>query len=711
MIASEKDLGIIETSGLTRIRLGRKSDLNDQVLPHPAVSAQHALLEYKPEAGWWIHDLNSEHGTYVNLQQVVPGGLPVNKNDTIWIAPYALRLSRDSRSKLPNPVHLKLDIVNLQRKAGQKILLDLLGTPISFHPGEFVAVVGGSGAGKSTLLKAILGLDTVPGAGRSGDIYFNNQQLIHNSESWSFSPLSAIIGYVPQQDDSIHFSLTPEQVLSYAADLRFAPDLTREEKWAYINAALQFVRLDNIDLRKRRISKLSGGQRKRVNIAMELITQPRLLFLDEPTSGLDPGLDLELMRLFKTWTVGDDRGDPKTIVLITHATENVRLCDYILFLGRRSSTDGDHGGSLLYFGPPDKTASEFFELNHFAEIYQSVEDPAKAEIYHQKLTTAKNWLDALWQRARSAEDIRESKNLASQVQAQAQNKVKPNVQKLKREFLTLSGRYWRLIRNDTGAFFFQLLQGVLVALLLWSVAKPEVFSVAGITNAPTTLFILSIAAAWLGILNSTKEIVKERRIYGREKRYGIGPVPYVLSKFFVLGSLGVWQIGTLLLVTLLLFPPESHVGTFGSLLPQAIQILFPLAIEWFITLELLLLAGLAAGLLLSSISKSIDQATLFMFPLMLVQILLAGLLFDVGSLSWLSFTFWGIRALGNSLNLELLFGQASKLKDPILNRINFASEPLLLFASWGVLLLMIVGLLALTIWRQGMQDKARIPDE
>jgi len=711
MITAEDKIGKINISGLNQIKIGRLSEKNDHTLSHPSVSEEHAHLEFRPGIGWWIVDHNSEHGTYVNFQQVPPEGLLVTETDTIWIAPYALRLSADTQDNLPKPVSLKLDIVNLQRIVDDKILLDLKGTPLSFRPGEFVAIVGGSGAGKSTLLKAILGVDTIPPKGRIGDIYFNNMLLIHNEDIQSFSPLSSIIGYVPQQDDSIHFSLSPEEALSYAADLRFAPDVTEDEKWIYINGALKFVRLDREELRKRKISRLSGGQRKRVNIAMELINQPRILFLDEPTSGLDPGLDLELMQLFKAWARGDHDSDPKTIILITHATENVRLCDYIVFMGRRKTKEEEYGGSMLYFGSPDESISQFFGTNHLAEVYLEVDNPENAEIYHQKIKTTDPWNKYLWARGRTAEDIRISEKILEQSVPNNEKQEKFNLDKLKRQFKTLSSRYWKLIRNDSSAFIFQILQGILVALLLWSVAAADTFSLTGIRSAPTTIFILAIAASWLGILNSTKEIVKERRIFGRETRYGIDTASYVLSKFYVLGGLGLWQVGTLLLVTMIRFQPENHFGTFGRVFTGNFQLPYSLEFEWFITLELLLLSGLAIGFLISSLSKSIDQATLLMFPVMLIQILLAGLLFDVGSLSWLSFTNWGMKAMGNSINLQHLFEQAGKASDPILDKINFSGDPLRLVIYWIILILMTFILLSMTIWRQDQKDKARIPDD
>jgi hypothetical protein len=221
---------------------------------------------------------------------------------------------------------------------------------------------------------------------------------------------------------------------------------------------------------------------------------------------------------------------------------------------------------------------------------------------------------------------------------------------------------------------------------------------------------MSIAATWLGILNATKEIVKERRIYGRERRYGVGPVAYVLSKFAVLGGLGLWQMASLVVVMVLRMTPENRTGTFGRALPAFLQGVVPLEGEWFITLELLLLAGLATGLFLSSIASSLDQATMLMFPAMLVQILLAGILFDVGPLAWFSFSYWGIRALGNSLELEALFNAAGKASDPVLDKMNFASSGWLLVGEWLVLVLFVALFLALTCWRQGLSDKARIPE-
>jgi hypothetical protein len=147
------------------------------------------------------------------------------------------------------------------------------------------------------------------------------------------------------------------------------------------------------------------------------------------------------------------------------------------------------------------------------------------------------------------------------------------------------------------------------------------------------------------------------------------------------------------------------------LFPEALRIPGSLEFEWFFTLELLLLAGLAIGLCISAFSRSLDQATMWMFPAMLIQVLLSGLLFDVGPLAWFAFTHWGLQALGNSLDLEALYSAAGKASDPILDEINLAGDGFSLIGYWAVLASFIVALVAITMWRQSLIDKARIPED
>lgn len=696
------DIATLNVSGLRTLRLGRAVDGNDRVLSHPAVSAHHARLELRADGQWWVEDLRSDHGTFVNSERVGQSGLPVKlEQDTLWIAPYALRLTGNGVATPPRPTHLRLDLINLQRQVGSKVLLNLQDTPLSFRPGEFIALVGGSGAGKSTLLKALLGVDTLPDRGRLGDVYFNNQLLIHAADARAFAPLNTIVGYVPQQDDSIPFQLSAREALNFAARMRFAADVPAKERAGRIQAALQAVRMTREELQTKPIHQLSGGQRKRVNVAMELVADPRLIFLDEPTSGLDPGLDLEMMEMLKAWAVGSEQSDPKTIVLITHATENVRLCDYLVLMGRVQVDGQEQGGRVLYFGPPEAPARQFFGRESFSEVYQLVDKPETATHYHARLVNDPIWNKVIWNRSRTTSDIQASQAIEVRRESAASQSRAIDVRQLRRQFSILAQRYWLLLRRDRGAFLFQLLQGLLVAFLIWGVAAPDVFTIAGIRDAPKTVFILSIAATWLGLLNATKEIVKERRIFGRERRYGVGALPYVLSKLAVLGGLGLWQMLGLVALTILRFPPENQGGTLG----------LPLAAEWFVSLELMLVAGLALGLCISAFARSLDQATMLMFPAMLIQILLAGLLFDVGPTAWLSFTHWGLQALGNSLDMAGLFTAAGKASDPALGFLSLSRNGLTLLGYWLILILFSAGLSALACWRQTWKDKAHIPED
>ena len=210
-----------------------------------------------------------------------------------------------------------------------------------------MALVGGSGAGKSTLMDALNGLRPA----QQGTVLYNGQDYYKN-----FAAFSTQMGYVPQ-DDIIHRELTVERALYYAAKLRLPDDFTEKQIKERIDEVL-----DDVEMKFRRkllVNKLSGGQRKRVSIALELLAKPSIFFLDEPTSGLDPGLDRKMMLLLRKLA---DKG--QTIVLVTHATNNINACDYICFLCQ--------GGNLAYFGPPND-AKAYFGKTDFAEIYSALE--------------------------------------------------------------------------------------------------------------------------------------------------------------------------------------------------------------------------------------------------------------------------------------------------------------------------------------------------
>lgn len=262
-----------------------------------------------------------------------------------------------------------------------------------------------------------------------------------------------------------------------------------------------------------------------------------------------------------------------------------------------------------------------------------------------------------------------------------------------RQFRLLTPRYWKLIRRDRLNFLIMLLQGLLVAGLLWAVAKPDTFQVKGAENAQTVLFIMACAAVWLGILNATKEIVKEQDIYNRERRYGLAAVPYVLSKLCVLAGIGAVQMGTMLFLISfrITFPPHGALGGWSLAW-----------LEWFITLELTLTAGLALGLFLSAMMKTIDAATAVMFVLLLIQVMFAGLFFPDAAwadiLSIFTFSRWGLESVGITADLNGLL--AAAIGSTYRPDAAYTYSPWHLLGRWAVLSSYIVLFALLTVWRQ-----------
>ena len=342
--ASMEALPELPSIQLTRDRLtiGRAPD-NDVVLNYVQVSARHALLE-KVESGYRIVDNNSTNHVYVNGQIVTSQIL--RTNDEIRIGPCRFTYTGTELRQFDDSTNIRIDASHLKRLGDkQKILLNDIS--LTIPPRKFVALVGGSGAGKSTLMNALNGLRPA----QEGLVTYNGVDYYRNLAAFNTQ-----LGYVPQ-DDIVHRELKVSRALYYAARLRLPSDLTEQQIQWRINEVLEDVEMT--DRRELMINKLSGGQRKRVSIALELLANPSVFFLDEPTSGLDPGLDRKMMTLLRRLA---DRG--RTIILVTHATNNINACDYVCFLAR--------GGYLAYFGPPNR-AKEFFEKPDFAEIYSELE--------------------------------------------------------------------------------------------------------------------------------------------------------------------------------------------------------------------------------------------------------------------------------------------------------------------------------------------------
>ncbi|MCW2813086.1 MAG: hypothetical protein JWN84_541, partial [Nocardioides sp.] len=350
------------------VTIGRDRS-NDIVLDDPLASRFHCRLDLGTPAV--LHDLGSFNGVFVNGGRVVgaaalqPGFEVIVGNQTFrWDGAQLVS------SATQHEFTLYADGLSVVVDGGKRLLEDVSCT---LAPSSLTAVIGPSGAGKSTLLGALTGLRPAT----HGRVIWQGHDLYAHYDQLRFQ-----IGLVPQQDIQ-HPQLKVRQALSYAAELRLPPDTRPEERDQRVRAVAGQLQLQE-RLDHRIGSQLSGGQRKRVSIATELLTAPPLLFLDEPTSGLDPGLDLEVMKQLRTLA---DEG--RVVVVVTHSVLALDVCDNVMVLAP--------GGRIAYFGPPAGVLDHFgvpsypmvFDLLDEPDLWSRIAGPrASAETGRLQATAA-----------------------------------------------------------------------------------------------------------------------------------------------------------------------------------------------------------------------------------------------------------------------------------------------------------------------------------
>ncbi|HEX6779348.1 MAG TPA: ATP-binding cassette domain-containing protein, partial [Ktedonobacterales bacterium] len=670
------------------INIGRKDD-NAVVLSHPLVSAHHARL-VREGGAYRILDLHSTNHVYVNSELVTSHLLKLG--DEIRIGPYRLVYESTHLTQYDETNSIRIDALNL-RKVGAKGATLLNNISLSIPPRAFVALVGGSGAGKSTLMDALSGLRLA----EEGKVFYNGQEYYHNLAAFNTQ-----IGYVPQED-IVHRELTVERALYYAARMRLPGDFTEEQIWQRIGEVLEDVELT--ERRGQLIKKLSGGQRKRVSIALELLANPSLFFLDEPTSGLDPGLDRKMMVLLRKLA---DKGH--TVILVTHATNNINVCDYVCFLAP--------GGRLAYFGPPDG-AKAHFAKTEFAEIYSTLEvndeQPNASEEAEARYKVSQEYQQYI------AQPLREAMN-APAPPARPKESKRARRGSAWGQFWLLSQRSLELLRNDLPTLVILLLEAPLVALLLMGLIRvesgagilegdniiqcqPQIrlsaqlaqqlqnsqgvlivpgFSEQGSTvncstvqtflqddpqgqqyaaarggvaqalqdfevaahngDAQRLVFMLVLIPIMFGNIFGSREIVKETAIYRRERAVSLRITPYLLAKILVFGILAVVQAAEVVVIVQLFEP--FHQGIF---LP-------PLA-EAFITLSLAGIGGLLWGYLISAISPNEATANSLIAAIIVPPVIFSGVILSmhdfISQVVAMIFPLrWGMAALGSSLGLH-----------------------------------------------------------
>ncbi|MGI9036940.1 MAG: FHA domain-containing protein [Pyrinomonadaceae bacterium] len=577
--------------GKQTLDIGR-DEASDIRLDGLQISNRHARLVRANGGAIAVEDLNSTNGIYVNGQKI--SRRLISPQDAVQIGAFQIRVDNagnigvfDTRSKTRiDSVNITKDVSN--RAGGGSIrLLDNIS--LSIQPNEFVGLLGPSGAGKSTLMDALNGMRPASG----GSVLINNLDLYQNLDA-----LKQSIGYVPQ-GDIIHRELTVYRTLYYVAKLRLSNDVSRAEIDQIIGEVVDVTGLS--ERRDVPVSQLSGGQRKRVSIAVELITKPSVIFLDEPTSGLDPATEEKIMRLFRQIAESG-----RTVILTTHAMENVKLFDKIVLLMR---------GKLVFYGKPEEALAHV-GAKSFKELYDKIEEPVEARLAQngganrQQLTeaAAEDWKQKFTRTPQFKRNVYEPLKQLGQLQSHGvQQKRGLGLFGAIRQWITLSRRYWEVLVRDKLNLFILLAQAPIVAFLTFLVMDK---------NQPRDFlyFVLSLVSVWFGTSVAAREIIRERPVYNRERMVNLGLVPYLGSKLFVLGIIVGIQC-------LLLFLPLKFFDFVGLMkMPGDLA-----GIPQFWVMILTAGVGIALGLLISALVKTSEMATSLVPLILIPQILFSGL--------------------------------------------------------------------------------------
>ncbi len=560
------------------LEIGRLSS-NDLVFDDLTVSRHHARLSYENDM-FWIQDLGSVNKTYVNGNEIKTK-TKLTDNDVVTISFYAIDLVEGPRDL--RTVRNAISAVTIEKKyPNNKIGLQSLS--LNVPNSTFVALMGPSGCGKSTLLKCLNGDNPAT----SGEVFIHGLPLLEN-----FNLIKKKIGYVPQ-DDIIHKELTVYKTLYYAAKLRLPDDTSKEEIDRRISTVICDLNLDQDkerDIRDVKVGSLSGGQRKRISIAVELLTQPTILFLDEPTSPLDPEtIDNFLKSLQKLAHSGT------TIIMVTHKPEDLNYVDQVIFLGVQ--------GHLVYKGPADRLTSEF-QVENIVEVYSKMSDPQLVKKYY-RLPSGPGY----------------QKNKFTEVK-------RDKADSFWLQLYWLVSRYFNVKLNDRGNLVLLLAQPIIIAGLVCLVFKEFRVGV---------LFLMAISAIWFGVSNAAKEIVGELSIYKRERMFNLHINTYIISKWVVLSLIALMQ--TLVFVSIIYLnfknsPPEGFEEVYLRPYWKSIGFMFYISFSAS-------LIGLWLSAALNSTEKVMTVVPIALMP----QIMLAGVMTKINNtlvelLSFLTLGRWG----------------------------------------------------------------------
>jgi ABC transport system ATP-binding/permease protein len=579
-----------------RLTIGRDPS-NDVALDDPNVSRFHAEVVRDGDAVE-LRDLGSRNGTRVD-GKLVRRAVALSPGSEIGIGAY--RLVFDGRGFVARAERgaLRLDAegVVMQVK-GKQILAP---TSVTIAPGELVAIIGESGSGKSTLIKALAGV-TSP---TDGAITVSGEPVRSRLTD---------IGYLPQ-DEIVHGKLSVREALNYAAKLRLPHDTSRAELADSVARVLDELALG--EHAETRIESLSGGQRKRVGLAVELLGRPSLLFLDEPTTGLDPGLETRMMTLLRELADAS-----RAVVVVTHATKNLGTVGKLVVMGR--------GGHLCFQGPPEE-ALRFFGVATYDDIYGALERRPATE----------------WSSRFLAEERQQAVAAEPEAQPPGARRREPRRRRARviPQAAVLTQRYATLFLRDRRNMLILLGQVPILALATVGLFSVDAFSGRSqVSEAVKLLFLVVTTAIWLGSIDAAREIIKEKSVYVREAAVGVRMGAYLFSKAAVLFVLASVQTA-LLAGIIFAFQPLHHPrDTYGLV---------------FAMLLLTAFAAVGMGLLMSAAVRTQDQATSFIPLVLIPQLFFGGSIVPIATmtaplaaLSNVVVAQWAYAGLGSELGVN-----------------------------------------------------------
>lgn len=555
---------------------------NTLVLSHPTISTRHAEFRKTP-AGIEVVDLSSTNGTYINGERISRQLL--RPGDRIALGALVFVFNGDALEGQTDGKGIRLEarnlVVEVQNKDTGAALRTLDDVSLIFQPREFIALLGPSGAGKSTLMNALNGSHPA----NSGSVTINGSDLYRG-----FDSLRSLIGYLPQED-VLHRQLTVSECLTYSARLRLPDDFTPAEISNRVNEVIADLQL--AERAGTTISSLSGGQRKRVSLGIELISKPSLLFVDEPTAGQDPLTEAQMMQSFREIA---NRG--ATVVINTHLLGSFSLLDKVAVLVK---------GELAYFGPSEELLP-YFSAERPQEIFRKLQHKGPKE-WASTFRASEIFRDVVEGPLQESGELSGSKSQLASSNTVAGRAVpgrqkKPG-QSAIRQWVTLLERQLTIKLKDKVALAAILLPPLAVgALLGWMKTH---------ANSTQTLFMLVVVSMWFGCSASVREIVDELPVFRRERQGKLKLTSYLGSKLaWVLLTSAVQAIPLVILLSALHALEGDHL--FECLL-----------LTWIMAVE-----GGLVGLLISASFNTAEKA-LYAFPLALIpQLLLAGILMPTG---------------------------------------------------------------------------------